>query len=129
MRVSLDHVHLFSSDLAATMTFFTTMLGAAVIWDEEAAGVRCVRLSLGRGFIHLYDQPPRSARGGAIHHVGIETDDLDQLVAHMKARGVEFRNAIRDELRFRYAMVGGPDGLLIELFECREPERWRIATN
>ena len=127
MRISLDHVHLFASDLAATIRFFTTALDATVVWDEEAAGARCVRLSLGRGFIHLYDQPPRGQRGGAIHHVGIETDNLDQLVAHMKARGIEFRNAIRDEPRFRYTMVAGPDGLLIELFECREAQRWRIG--
>jgi len=126
MRVNLDHVHLFSSDLAATVAFFR-ILGAAVVWDEEAAGVRSVRLSLGRAFIQLYDQPPRGERGGAFHHVGIETDDLDGLVARMAANGIAFRNAIREEPRFRYTMVAGPDGLLIELFECREPDRWQIG--
>jgi hypothetical protein len=25
-------------------------------------------------------------------------------------------------------MVAGPDGLLIELFQCREPGRWEIPT-
>ena len=45
----------------------------------------------------------------------------------MKANGFEFRNPIRDEPRFRYVMVAGPDNLLIELFQSREPERWKIA--
>ena len=59
--------------------------------------------------------------------LGIETDDLAGLVARMKANGFEFRNPIRDEPRFRYVMVAGPDNLLIELFQSREPERWKIA--
>lgn len=127
MRASLDHAHLFSSNVAATIDFLSRMFGATVVWDEEAAGTRNVRLALGRAFIHLYDQPPRSARGGPVHHLGIETDDLDELVAHMKANGFDFRNPIRDEPRFRYVMVAGPDDLLIELFETREPERWQIT--
>jgi hypothetical protein len=24
-------------------------------------------------------------------------------------------------------MIAGPDDLLIELFQCHEPERWRLA--
>ena len=126
MRIGLDHVHLFASDLAATRDFFCTMLGATVVWDEEAAGARNVRLALGGAFVQIYEQPPRAPRGGAFHHLGVETDDLDALVARMKSRGYSFRNAIRDEPRFRYVMISGPDDLLIELFECREPVRWRI---
>jgi catechol 2,3-dioxygenase-like lactoylglutathione lyase family enzyme len=127
MQVSFDHVHLFSSDPAATEAFFVDMLGAERVWDEQAAGVRNVRLRLGRAFIHLYDQPPRGERGGSVHHIGIHTDDLDGLTARMKQRGHAFRSPIREEPRFRYVMVAGPDDLLVELFECREPERWQIA--
>jgi len=128
MRIDLDHAHIFSSDVAATVAFFRSMLGASVVWDEEAAGVRNVRLRIGRGFIQIYDQPPKTARGGVVHHLGIETDDLDALVGSMKARGFRFRNPIREFPSFRYVMVAGPDGLLIELFQCREPGRWEIPT-
>lgn len=126
MRIGLDHVHLFASDVERTIAFFRAMFGATVVWDEQAAGVRNVRLALGNAFLHLYDQPPKGPRGGAVHHLGIETDDLDALVARMQAQGCAFRNAVREDPKFRYVMVGGPDDLLIELFECREPERWRI---
>ena len=126
MRAGLDHVHLFASDVAKTTEFFRTMFGASVVWDEEAAGVRNVRLALGRAFVNLYDQPPKAPRGGAFHHLGIETDDLDALVAHMESNGVRFRKPVRDEPAFRYVMVAGPDDLLIELYECREPVRWGI---
>jgi catechol 2,3-dioxygenase-like lactoylglutathione lyase family enzyme len=126
MRVGLDHVHIFASNLSATVDFFCAMFGATVVWDEHAAGVRNVRLALGNAFLQIYDQPPKAPRGGAVHHLGIETDDLDALVSKMKALGFHFRHPIREEPKFRYVMVVGPDDLLMELFECREPERWRV---
>jgi catechol 2,3-dioxygenase-like lactoylglutathione lyase family enzyme len=126
MRVGLDHAHIFASNISATIEFFRVMLDAVVVWDEEAAGVRNVRLALGEAFIQIYEQPPKTPRGGAIHHLGIETDDLDALVARMKERGFHFRNLVRDEPKFRYVMVSGPDDLLLELFQCREPARWHI---
>jgi catechol 2,3-dioxygenase-like lactoylglutathione lyase family enzyme len=127
MRASLDHAHVFASDVSATVAFFQTMFGAELVWDEEAAGARSVRLRVGRAFVQVYDQPPRGARGGVFHHLGIETDDLDALVARMRAHGFRFRNPVREHPKFRYVMVAGPDDLLVELFECREPERWGIA--
>jgi len=126
MRVSLDHAHIFASDPAATVEFFQAMFGAAVVWDEVVAGARGIRLQIGRAFIMIYDQPPKAPRGGAFHHLGIETDDLAGLVSHMTSRGFVFRKPIKDDKAFRYVMIAGPDELLIELFECREPDRWRI---
>lgn len=128
MRISLDHAHIFASDLSATVGFFQRMFGAVVVWDEEAAGVRNVRLAVGHGFLHVYDQPPRTARGGVVHHLGIETENLEELMAHMKANGASIPNPIREHAKFKYAMVAAPDSLLIELFQCHEPARWRIPT-
>ena len=127
MRIDFDHVHLFASDVDATIRWFRTMFGAELVWDEQAAGARNVRLAIGRAFGHLYDQPPKAPRGGAFHHLGLATDDLDALVAHMTSQGATIRNPVRDEPKFRYVMVAGPDDLLVELFECREPARWRIG--
>jgi len=63
MRLSLDHAHIFASDLGATGSFFRKMFDAGIVWDEAAAGARNVRLALGRGVIHVYDQPPKSQHG------------------------------------------------------------------
>ena len=126
MRVSLDHAHIFASDPGVTVRFFQTMFGSTVVWDEVVAGARVVRLQIGRAFIEVYNQPPKAPRGGAFHHLGIETDDLEGLVREMTSRGFVFRNQIREEATFKYVMIAGPDDLLIELFECREPARWRI---
>ena len=126
-NISLDHAHLFASDLVATIMFFTKCFDAEVIWDEEAAGVRNVRIQIGSSFIHLYDQAPKAPRGGAIHHLGIETEDLEGLLVRLKILGITWKIEIKEEKKFKYVMVEGPDDLLIELFECKEPERWKIA--
>ena len=128
MRVSLDHIHIFSTNLSVTVGFFQRMFDATLVWDEDAAGARTVRLRLGNAFVQIYEQPPKAQRGGAMHHLGIETDDLDELVARMKTNGHEFRNAIREQPKFRYVMTAGPDDVLIELFQCHEPQRWQLNT-
>lgn len=127
MRINLDHAHIFASDINKTIDFLARMFGAAIVWDEEAAGTRSVRVQIGKAFIHIYEQPPKSEPGGPVHHLGIETDNLDELVARMKAEGFEFRKPIKEEPKFRYVMVAGPDNLLIELFQSLEPARWRIG--
>ncbi len=126
MPVNFDHAHVFASDLPATVRFFQEMFGAEIVWDQEAAGARNVRLAIGRGFIHLYDQPPKLDRPGNIHHLGIETDDLDGLVEHMRSKGFQFRNPIRDYPQFRYVMIAAPDNILIELFQVRARGAWRV---
>jgi hypothetical protein len=85
-----------------------------------------MRLRIGRAFVNVYDQAPRRPRGGAVHHLGIETDDLEGLAGRMRSRGFTLRNPIRHEKGFDYVMVAGPDDLLIELFQCHEAERWQI---
>ena len=126
MHVGLDHVHIFASNLSATVEFFRTMFDATVVWDDQAAGVRNVRLALGKAFVQVYDQAPKGPRGGAMHHLGVETDDLDALVSKMKSRGFQFRNPIREEPTFRYVMISAPDDLLMELFQVRDPDRWQL---
>lgn len=126
MHVSPDHAHVFAGDAAATVHFLQSMFDAELVWDEPVAGARVIRLRIGQAFVNVYDQAPKRPRGGAVHHLGIETDDLEGLAERMRSRGFSFCNPIRHDAGFDYVMVAGPDELLIELFQCHEPERWRI---
>ena len=116
MGGSLHHVHLFCRDIDATVAWWRDMLGARVAVDEELAGSRNVFLEVGAGRLHLYDQPPPGTGRNAVHHLGIRSDDLPALVAHMKAKGVRFRSDIREHGTWRYIMAEAPDGVLLELF-------------
>jgi catechol 2,3-dioxygenase-like lactoylglutathione lyase family enzyme len=117
MQIDLDHAHLFASDLDETVRWWSEMLGAQVVFDVEIAGARNVRLAIGRGFIHLYDQPPRVVGSGSVHHLGIQTDDLEALVSSMEAKGFHFRHRIKDFGVLKYVMAAAPDEVLLELFE------------
>lgn len=117
MQIDLDHAHLFASHLEETVRWWTEMLGARLVFDVEVAGARNVRLAVGRGSVNLYDQPPRVAGSGSVHHLGIQTDDLEALVASMQAKGFRFRQRIKDFGALKYVMAAAPDDVLLELFE------------
>ncbi|MCK9229819.1 MAG: VOC family protein [Syntrophales bacterium] len=117
MIVNFHHAHLFASDINASLEFYQEMFGGIIVADIEMAGARNVFLQIGKGRLHFYDQPPRDEVRGAIHHLGMETDDLEALVAHMKSRGVQFRKDIADFGFWKYVMAPAPDNVLLELFQ------------
>ena len=117
ISASLHHAHLFATDLAASIRFYRDMFGAEIVFDETVAGARNVLLRLGQAQLNFYEQPPKDGGRGAVHHLGIRTNDLHGLVAHMRSKGFEFRKPITDIGTLRYVMAMAPDGVLLELFE------------
>jgi len=113
---SLHHTHIFASDVERTISFWREHFGALVLADEEVMGARNVFLRVGEGRLHLYAQSPRQAGQGTVHHLGIETSELADLVARLKAAGVSVTE-IRRHPQADYAMAEAPDGLLLELFQ------------
>ena len=113
---SLHHVHLMASDVEATVAFWRDHFAAVVMLDAEFAGARNVFMRVGEGRLHLYAQPPNHVGAGTVHHLGVETDELDALVARLKAAGVSVTD-VRRHPEACYAMAKGPDGLLLELFQ------------
>ena len=114
--ISLHHTHLYASDVDGTIAFWREHFGAVVLVDTEFAGARNVFLRVGEGRLHLYSQPPRHTGAGTVHHLGIETDALDALVARLRAAGVSVTD-VRRHPEADYAMAQAPDGLLLELFQ------------
>jgi catechol 2,3-dioxygenase-like lactoylglutathione lyase family enzyme len=117
MKTTFHHVHLFASDIDESLRFYREMFGAKVVFDREMASARNVLISIGSGKINFYDQPPRYDQRSVMHHLGIETDDLEGLVGHMKSKGFAFKNPIRDYGTWKYVMAEGPDNILLELFQ------------
>lgn len=117
MKVSLHHAHLFASNVDDSVKFYREMFGAKVLFDLEMAGARNVMIQIGSSKINFYDQSPKNQGGGAIHHLGIETDDLEALVEYMKSKGFQFIKKIKKLGPLKYLMVAAPDNVLLELFE------------
>ena len=117
VEADLHHVHIFASNIDASIAWWRDMLGGDVRWDGDFAGARNVFMKVGSGRLHFYDQFPTDLSRGPIHHIGIRTDDLDQLHRHLRQRGVQFRSGIREFDYARYIMCAAPDGVLLELFQ------------
>ena len=117
MSEHVHHVHVFTEDLDATVAWWTEKLGGAVAFDADFGGSRNVFIRVGDGRIHFYDQRPRDTGRGAVHHVGIRSDDLRELHARLVDQGVAFRSEIREFGSWRYIMCAAPDDVLLELFE------------
>ena len=113
----LHHVHIFASDIDSSVKFYEDFFGGNVILDMELAGARNVFMSIGSGRLHFYDQPPKNAGRGSIHHFGIQTDDIEEIINKMKSKGIAFKKDVADFGFWKYIMVPAPDDILIELFE------------
>ncbi|WP_426574048.1 VOC family protein [Aquihabitans sp. McL0605] len=122
MKVRVHHVHLFASDLDASIAFYQRWFHGEVLADEVYAGARNVMMAIGDGRLNFYDQAPRDHGRNAVHHIGIQTDDLPQLIDQMTAGGIEFRKPITGTPGVGYVMAEGPDGVLLELFEAHEDQ-------
>jgi len=116
----VHHVHLFASNLEKSLAFYKNFFGGEIILDMEIAGARNIFMKVGTGKIHFYDQSPKNAGAGSIHHFGIQTDDLARDYQRMKAEGVAFNKEIVDLGYMKYIMVPAPDDVLIELFEVNK---------
>lgn len=117
-RYHLQHIHLFASDLAATIAFYRDWFDAEVVWDGDVAGARNIFMKIGIGAMHLYEQPPREMARNAVHHLGMQVVGIDELYGRMKRAELHIPNPIRKlEGGGGYFMLGGPDGVVIEVFE------------
>ena len=117
-RYHLQHVHLFASDLDATIAFYRDWFDGEVAWDGDVAGARNIFMKIGIGAIHFYEQPPRELARNAIHHLGMQVVGIEELYDRMKAAGLHIPNPIRKlEGGGGYFMLGGPDAVVIEIFE------------
>ncbi|MFX0038927.1 MAG: VOC family protein [Promethearchaeota archaeon] len=117
MKTSLHHAHLFATNVEESIKFYKEMFEAKILFDLEMAGARNVMIQIGSSKINFYDQAPKDQGRGAIHHLGIETDDLEALVGHMKSKGFQFIKEVKKLGPWKYIMVEAPDNVLLELFE------------
>ncbi|MFZ0088562.1 MAG: VOC family protein [Solirubrobacteraceae bacterium] len=135
----MDHVGIVVDDLAAATAFFVelglTPEGEAPVeggWVDRVVGLEGVRAEIamvqtpdGVGRIELTKFHAPSGRGGdrhapanapGIRHVAFAVDDIDAVVARLRARGAELVGEVeRYADRYRLCYVRGPEGIIVEL--------------
>jgi catechol 2,3-dioxygenase-like lactoylglutathione lyase family enzyme len=138
----MDHVGIVVEDLAAATAFFVelglrlqgegTVEGA---WVDRVVGLEGVRAEIamvetpdGHGRLELTKFHAPSGRGGddqhapantpGIRHVTFAVDDIDAVIARLRARGAELVGEVeRYQDRYRLCYVRGPEGIIVELAE------------
>jgi catechol 2,3-dioxygenase-like lactoylglutathione lyase family enzyme len=113
----VHHVHILASDIEKSIKFYQEFFGGKVILDAELAGARNVFIKIGNGRLHLYDQLPKNPGKGSIHHFGIQTDNIEEVVSKLISGGVVIKKGISDLGFWKYIMVLAPNEILIELFQ------------
>ncbi|MFL6050139.1 MAG: VOC family protein [Gaiellales bacterium] len=137
----MDHVGVVVDDLAAATEFFVE-LGLVVQRQASLEGGlvdRVVGLEGVRSEIVMMETPDGSGRleltkfrsptnqGGdrhappnspGIRHVSFAVEDIDAMVAGLRARGAELvGELVRYEDMYRLCYVRGPEGIIVELAE------------
>lgn len=123
-KFRLDHVHLLSSNPEKTAEFYENVIGAKRTSASSLSGKgSVVELTLGQ--ISIKIMPPRDKTLApnipkvGYEHFGIETDDIEEAVSILKAKGVKFvRDIMIPRPGIKNAFFFGPEGVLIELSEA-----------
>jgi catechol 2,3-dioxygenase-like lactoylglutathione lyase family enzyme len=137
----MDHVGIVVDDLAAATQFFVelglVLQGEGVVegsWADRIVGLEGVRSELammqtpdGNGRVELvkFQSPasegdtrdaPANTRG--IRHISFLVEDIDDVVARLRARGAELVGELeRYKDIYRLCYVRGPEGIIVELAE------------
>jgi catechol 2,3-dioxygenase-like lactoylglutathione lyase family enzyme len=136
----MDHVGIVVDDLAAATAFFVELglelQGEAPVegaWVDRVVGLEGVRAEIammatpdGHGRIELAKFHAPAGRGGrhapanapGIRHVAFEVEDIDAVVASLRARGAELVGEVeRYKDSYRLCYIRGPEGIIVELAE------------
>ena len=137
----MEHVGIVVDDLAAATEFFVelglVLEGEGPVegrWVDRIVGLEGVRADTalmqtpdGNGRLELVkfhspsnqgDNRPAPANTPGIRHVAFAVEDIDAVVAGLRARGAELVGELeRYEDSYRLCYARGPEGIIIELAE------------
>lgn len=137
----MEHVGIVVDDLAAATEFFVELglklQGEGLVeggWVDRVVGLEGVRVEFamvetpdGHGRLELVKFHAPSGQGGdrhapantpGIRHVAFAVEDIDAVVAGLRARGAELVGELeRYEDSYRLCYVRGPEGIIVELAE------------
>ena len=130
----VDHVALLVEDIDQTLAFWRDALGMKLshIDDNPAEQSRVAFLPLGDSEIELVQPTTTDSglarylekRGPGMHHVCLEVDDIEAMLARLKEKGVRLINETpasnADGKKYAFIHPKSAYGVLVELYELPE---------
>lgn len=143
MISNFDHIHLYASDLSATLAFYERTLGADRVGAiPNSHGGHNHLVLLGGQFLAISDYPPGHkaseippygdgalAAGFGVAHLGLNVDELEPVIKRLAAAGVAVHSPPQGEGAIRYVYFTAPDGVVIELTQYALPAKLRVAAS
>lgn len=126
----INHVAIAVGDIDSSLTFWRDALGLEVdhIEDVPSQKATVVFIPVGESEVELVRPTSEDTgvakflaeRGGGMHHLCFEVDDIGAMLAELKAKGVRLINETPLELPGRKMAFVHPKsagGVLVELYE------------
>jgi methylmalonyl-CoA/ethylmalonyl-CoA epimerase len=126
----INHVAIVVAEIESALTFWRDALGLEVDHIEEVPSQKSVVafLPLGESEVELVKPATEDSgvakflaeRGGGMHHICFEVDDIEDILGELKAKGVRLINETPLELPGRKMAFVHPKaagGVLVELYE------------
>ncbi len=132
--MKINHLGIATKDIAEALKFWEDALGLENVHTEtvEDQKVRVAMLPIGESRIELLEPTSEDSpitkflekRGGGIHHIAVETDDIEAALAKLKREGarlIDEKPRIGAEgclVAFVHPSSAG--GVLLELIESKK---------
>ena len=118
MTLKLNHLHLKTKDPAKTAQFYVETMGAKIISQSPNGGCRLDLHGLHLNVSDFLTEQKREQKYG-MEHLAIDTDELDTIIAKLKARGINILEQTVVSGGRRVCFFEGPDGVQLEFIEMK----------
>lgn len=115
-----EHIGIMVSDVERSIRFYRDVLGLPFIERRAFKGLDLAFLQIGDTQLELVaGTADHQQADGLVNHVAFTVSDLDAVVAHLRAEGVELISEAPQPIweGMRVFFFRGPDGEKLELFE------------
>jgi methylmalonyl-CoA/ethylmalonyl-CoA epimerase len=127
----IEHIAILVEDLSAPLSFWRDALGMEVthVKDIPAEAAQIAFLPTGGSEIELVRPTTGDSglakylekRGPGMHHVCLEVDDLEGMLAQLKAKGIQLINETpkvsADGKKYAFVHPKSAFGVMVELYE------------
>jgi len=127
----INHIAILVGDLESPLNFWRDALGLELTQVEEVPGeqARIAFLPTGDSEIELVQPTTDDSglarylekRGPGMHHICLEVDDIDGMLAQLKEKGIQLINeeakAGSDGRRYAFVHPKSASGVMVELYE------------
>ncbi|MFA7407749.1 MAG: methylmalonyl-CoA epimerase [Anaerolineaceae bacterium] len=129
----INHVAIVVRDIEESLMFWRDQLGLKLdhVEDVPSQASMVAFIPVGEGEIELVQPTDMDTglgkylekRGEGMHHLCIEVDDIDGMLADLKAKGVQLIDEVARDLpgrRMAFIHPKAANGVLVELYEIVE---------